>query len=498
MKPLSATFDPSPPQESPAATLMRPFALGMVVNFLTVAVGNPYQLAVLGLLAAFAAAFIWTGRPLSWMIFAAVSAANPANFGTPVAINLLCAVVFFILKRDGGWKVLPRLSQFALLFALLSVVVSVIASLASTPEVPTIRLADINDTRPMGTTWTGGASMDIVGSQLAAIINYVLGPFLLIPLIFSRIREHHSSEQLVKGLVYGLLVPTLSLFMITRILGTPILDSQALANGLVNVSAFRLGKVDVQMLRTQVGIILAALICASFAITIAQVRKETRLVAAGCLITSIYFLLITGSVGSSLSAMAGIGVMLLMSLRHYSFKRYMVLLLVGVGLTVATTAVLPQSVQGYVTTRYQLRVGKHSSSTADRSWRWKKSYDYLMENPSGVGWSIYVEPIRIYPHNDYLTYGIAFGVICGLIYLFYPIGLIWSFFSITVFRRGSMDPSALALALTGAGVTTAMLINSMSDHMTANRWYFNVVWCLIWYSFFASRAANAPSGSKTP
>jgi hypothetical protein len=55
-----------------------------------------------------------------------------------------------------------------------------------------------------------------------------------------------------------------------------------------------------------------------------------------------------------------------------------------------------------------------------------------------------------------------------------------------------MDPSRFALALAGAGVTTVMLINSMSDHMTANRWYFNVIWSLIWYAFFASRAAKTP------
>jgi hypothetical protein len=42
-----------------------------------------------------------------------------------------------------------------------------------------------------------------------------------------------------------------------------------------------------------------------------------------------------------------------------------------------------------------------------------------------------------------------------------------------------------------------VLINSLSDHLTSNRWYFNVVWSLIWYAFFASRSAPLPSDSKT-
>jgi hypothetical protein len=236
-----------------------------------------------------------------------------------------------------------------------------------------------------------------------------------------------------------------------------------------------------------VGIVLAALICASFAVAVAQVGRGVRLAATACLALSGYFLLVTGSVGSSLAALAGIVLILLLGKRRFSVRRYALVLVAGGGLLVGAWAVLPEGVQRYAVTRYQVRVGGGgpATATADRAWRWKKSFSYLMDNPSGVGWSLYVEPLGIYPHNDYLTYGIAFGVLCGLLYFLLPSGLLLSF---VAFRPGAAESARFALSLAGAGAATVLLLNSLSDHMTANRWYFNVVWMMIWYAYFASRA----------
>jgi len=110
-----------------------------------------------------------------------------------------------------------------------------------------------------------------------------------------------------------------------------------------------------------------------------------------------------------------------------------------------------------------------------------------------VGWSLYIEPLGTYPHNDYLTYAIAYGLLCGLVYLFDVTGLLYAFVSVST---AHLDPSRFALALVGAGTLAAVAINSMSDHLTSNRWYFNVVWSVIWYAFFASRALLRPSTQR--
>ncbi|GLH74831.1 hypothetical protein GETHLI_33330 [Geothrix limicola] len=484
------------PVEGTLHTLLIPFGAGMAVNLLSLGIASPYAMMAIGLLIALVAMFVWADRPYSWVVFVAVSAGNPANYGTPISLNLYSASLFFVLTRGGGWKSLPKMVKLALFFVLLSMVVSVLASLSADLAVPSIHTTDVSRPRPWMVTWSGGATLETMSSQLVSITNYLLGPFLFIPLIFSRIKGDHSPELLVKGLLFALILPTVFLFMVSRSFGQPIMDATSVTEGMLNVTAFRLGKIDVQMLRTQVGIPLAALICASFALAVSPLPRWTRLVATGCLVTAGYILLVTGSVGSTLASLAGITVILSLSLRHFSIKRYVVLLVVGGGLALTTLAILPQNIQRYATSRYELRVGKNSSSTADRAWRWKKAFNYLTENPSGVGWSIYVEPLGTYPHNDYLTYGIAFGMVCGLVYLLYPSSMLFSFFTFAFFHRKPMNASRLALALAGAGVSTAIFINSMSDHLTANRWYFNLAWSLIWYCYFASRASSDPLDIK--
>jgi len=489
MNQLNLALDQPDVLESPVSSVLLPIALGMAVNLLSLAIGDPYRMAALGLVAAVVSTLAWSDRPIAWALFVAVLAANPANPTTPIALNLYCAAVFFVLMRSAGLKALPKLVQFALGFAVLSMIISILTSHASHRAVPSIYSTDVTLPRPYLTTWAGGASMDIVLTQFLAIINFLLGPFLFIPLVFSRIQRDHDPEPLLKGLVFGLIMPTLLLFLLARAFGRPTMDPNVLGDDLLNVSTFRLGKIDIQMIRTQSGIILAALICAAFAVAISPIRRGTRIAATGCLIAATYLMLITGSVGSSLAAMAGMGLILVLGKRHFSIRRYFVLLVVGAGLALTTWTMLPQGIQQYAVSRYEVRIGGTGSPVADRAWRWKKSLEYLRENPSGVGWSLYIEPLGIYPHNDYLTYAIAYGVVCGLVYLLCPAGLLFSFFT---FKPKGMDPSRFALALAGAGVATVMLINSMSDHMTANRWYFNVVWSLIWYAFFASRAAKTP------
>lgn len=486
------------PAAAPAgerASLFLSFALGMAINLASLVVGEPYLMARVGLGVGLVATLAWSARPLTWIVFTAVLAANPANTSTPVALNLFCAVVYFGLARRSGVRRMPRLAQVALAIAVLALVFSILASLWVEPAISTIRTTDVSRARPWMITWAGGASLETLTSQLVSTVNYLFGPFLFIPLVCSRIREDHDPDLLLRGMVLGLLLPTLLMFLLARAIGRPTFDANALREGLLNVATFRLGKVDIQMIRTQVGIILAAAICVSFALAVSRIRRRTRLVATACLILSGYFLLVTGSVGSTLAALAGIGLILLLGKRQFPVRRYVFVLLAGAGLMAGAWAALPEGVQRYVATRYEVRVGGPGSATADRAWRWKKSFKYLMDNPSGVGWSLYVEPLGIYPHNDYLTYGIAFGVVGGLLYFLLPSGLLVAFAS---FNPGPGDSARFALSLAGAGAATVLLLNSMSDHMTANRWYFNVVWMMVWYAHFASRTRPAPSMMPDP
>jgi len=188
-----------------------------------------------------------------------------------------------------------------------------------------------------------------------------------------------------------------------------------------------------------------------------------------------------------------ISVLLLVGKRFFSVRRYALVTLVGIGLVYAAWFALPHGIQKYAESRYEQRFPGGKVTLPDRTVLWQQSFEYLMDNPLGVGWSLWIEPIGTYPHNDYLSYAIAFGFMCGLLYLFIPA---WLLFSLSTFKPRNSDPARLAIVLAGVGVTTAFLVNSFSDHLTANRWYFNVVWSIIWYAFFVSRAGTGASLAK--
>lgn len=442
-----------------------PFFLGMSLNLLSIVVGDPYLVSLSGVVVASVATIAWSKRPLPWIVLASVVAANPVNLSASISLNLIFALVFLLLNMRSMNR-LPKTLLMVTAVALLSVLGSIV-------------------------NWNLEMSLETFFNQGASVINYLLGPFFLIPLIFIRLRNEHNSELLLRGFVFGLLVPTVTLLAVVHFMGYPVSDFITTQfDYLVNVSMYRLGKVDFSFTRTQVGIVLAALICASFAVVIVDVSRFVRLTAVGCLVTAAFLLFVTGSVGSILAGICGLGAILIAGKRYLSLTRFLLIAVAVGGLFYSAWFTLPYGVQKYVESRYTEKLSGGKVDVSDRSFRWEESFRYLMENPIGVGWALYVEPIRTYPHNDYLTYGIAYGIFSGFLYLFVPGWLLWR---IVASRVHDENPSRYAVQLSGIGVTTVLLINSFSDHLTANRWYFNVVWSLVWYAFFIM---NSPSPAQ--
>jgi O-antigen ligase len=342
--------------------------------------------------------------------------------------------------------------------------------------------------------WSFGYSPDNFLNQGASVVNYLLGPFLLIPLIFSRIEEINDDELLVKGFVFALILPTIVFLALAYNLGHPVASRMNMEYSrfryAVNIETYQWGNVAFRMIRTQIGIVLAALICASFAVVVSNLSLILRLVAGTCFTIAILLLLITGSVGSSLASLCGIVLILVFGRRFFSIKQYSMIILGVVGFVLITWSILPEGIQRYAESRYIARFSEGNVDTSDRSSIWKNSYKFLLENPLGVGWSLmYIEKKLGYaPHNDYLAYALSYGLFCGILYLSVAAWLLFSLFKIS---SGDNDPPiALIVALAGVGVVMSLLINSFSDHLTANRWYFNVVWSMVWYAFFVSKRSH--------
>jgi hypothetical protein len=445
-------------REAPDRKIYTAFGVGMAINLASIYIGNPYLISLLMVPIASVATVKWFNQPLPWIVLVSVVAANPVNLSAPISLNLICAIILLLF----AFKKLNKLPSW--LF-------------------PTWILASISI---VGSIMNWGTTGEIT-TQVAAVSNYVLGPFLLLPLIYSRLDRNFDSKVLLRVFVLSEILPSVIFLSIARLFGSPFIasDSSAAFEAIVNVSIYRLGNLDFQLTRTQVGIPLAALICASFAIVVSANGKFVRLTCLICLMATLFLLLVTGSVGSSLGAICGIALLLTVATRYMSVKKFFFVPIV-LGLAFVGWSQIPSGIRDYANSRYVEKVSS-GIDTSDRSDRWQASVDYLLANPLGRGWDLYVAPIRTYPHNDYLSYGIAFGFVCSLLYLFVPVRLLLLIMSAKV--RVS-DSAQVATLLASLGAVTVLLVNSFSDHLTANRWYFNVVWSIIWYGYFATKSID--------
>ncbi len=436
--------------------LLAPLLFGLAFNFISIVIGNPYLIALAGLIIACVATVAWANRPLQWIVLALTLAANPVNLSATIAVNLFFGVAFIMLNMN----YLDRLPGWLLVVNILFLI-SVVGSVFN---------------------WTDGISPASFFHQGAAVANYFLGPFLLIAGVHVRLREVHDYEMVLKVFVFALILPTVLLIALAYGIGRPVSDYAPNLGYLVNVSVYRLGNVDFQLTRTQVGIVLAALACSSFAVVINNVTLAVRLTGGACLAACGFLFLVTGSVWSVLAAFLGIAVILVVA------RRYLLVGLLCIGLFYAAWGFLPEGIRAYSGSRYEQRFVGGGVDVSDRTSRWRDAFNYLIDNPLGVGWSLWIEPIDTYPHNDYLSYAIAFGFMCGLLYIYVPAKVLYSLLK---YNSPNLQPPRLAIVLAGIGVIVAFLLNSFSDHLTANRWYFNVVWSIIWFVFFASSEAQA-------
>ena len=326
--------------------------------------------------------------------------------------------------------------------------------------------------------------------QGAFAYNFLLAPFVLLPLIYVRMGKTQDHATNLQGLLFFLILPSTLILLLAKLVGTPAnvweasLHVESLPEGFIE---YQLGKVLINFLRTEIGFILAALICASTAIAISRVRRQYRWVAGACLASNTFLLFVTASFGSGLACICGLAAIFYVQSRVVNVTRVLVSVAAIACMVLLTYSLAPSNVKEYVGKRYEHHI---TDADTDRLGLWERAVDQFFEHPEGVGLTLSVgDKVKSFIHNDYLTYAVSYGVTGGLAYTFLILGLMVSFFQ----RRKSRikDPAALAVYLAGLGVIVAVAVNSMTDHMTENRWYFNLIWSLIWYSYFCSRAALA-------
>ena len=275
------------------------------------------------------------------------------------------------------------------------------------------------------------------------------------------------------------------MLLLAYFFGSPVANVLGDIQTLVNLTIYKFGNTLFAFTRTQVGFIVASLICSSMAIIICRVGALNRLLAVICLVINSYLILVTGSVGSVIACLCGLIAIFLLSIFNISITKFLIVVTLIFSLFISVWNLSDTGVKKYIVERYEERFTKRGVNLRDRSVIWNLAIDYMKNNPEGVGWSLYIKEIRTYPHNDYFSYAIAYGIMGGLVYLGVIIKLGCSFFK-TPKMKGE-DPFVLAVRVSGLGIFVVLLINSLSDHLTANRWYFNVIWSFLWYAYYCNK-----------
>ena len=449
------------------------FFLGMVIITAPILLGRSHAFYVSFLAFSILMTLLWRKVPRPWTFLLSISAATPIAIARQQFAGNLIFALWFAVLNPRYWFRLPKWIYVPVALAVLGISTSAI-------------------------NWVSGNVLGSIMRQGAFAFNFFLAPFLLLPLAYLRMSESRDHAANLQGLLFCLIVPSTLLLISAKLIGTvdnaweASLHVGSHAEGYLN---YKLGNVVINFLRTEVGFILAALICASTAITLSQVKGLYRVIAGACFTANVFLLLATGSFGSIFACICGLAAIFYTQLRNIKSTKVFLSVAAICCMLLLIYSLSPPSTKEYLGKRFEHRVVKADD---DRLVLWARAMDYFLEHPEGVGLTYTVgEKEKSNPHNEFIVYAVSYGVMGGLAFPALFIGLLIYFFK----RRKNIigDHNALAIHLAGFSIIVALTVNSMTDNIGVNRWYFNVIWSLIWYSYFCSLAAqteNVPKNIK--
>lgn len=435
--------------------------IGATIIAVPFLLGRSYVFYISFFALSFFMTLLWKRTHRPWVTLVSISAS------TPIAIakqQFTCNLIFALWSALFNIQYLLRLPRWLYLPSFL-VLLGVISS-------------SIN--------WMSDDAVRSIMRQGTHAYNFFLGPFLFLPAVYLCMRWSVNHAANLRGLLYFLIAPSTILLVLAKLFGTVTNMWEAslhVGSSSQGFYMYNIGKVYINFLRTEIGFILAVLVCASSAIVVSQAKKQYRLLASFCLALNAFLLLSTASFGSGFACFCGLGAIFLTQFRKVNASKAFASVVIIITAMIIIFMLAPQSTKQYLVERYEHRV---VNADTDRFVLWGRAVDQITRYPEGVGLSLQAgDRVKTYIHNDYLTYAVSYGILGGLGYMLLIAGLLISFSNVN--KRLINDPHAMAVYLAGLGAIVTLTINGITDHSNENRWYFNVIWSIIWYCYFCSR-----------
>lgn len=257
---------------------------------------------------------------------------------------------------------------------------------------------------------------------------------------------------------------------------------------------YSIGNVSMNLLRTQVCILIATIGAVLCALGVAGGFCRVAFfytVSCAC----IYMISLLASTASFLAMIFGIVVVILGYFRNRLSLGSIVLGLFASSLLGSAFYWIIFHSQSMLSKRLALKM---HAGQIDRMVLWKEAIKHTMINPLGEGWL----SKTVVGHSDFLLNLLAYGWLTGLFYIAATCSLFFWMWRALQRHRDVLDLQSRVLLLAGLAALSVYCVNAVFDMLSANIEYFQIVWALILTPVVVTAVTEAteraPAGKTEP
>ena len=235
----------------------------------------------------------------------------------------------------------------------------------------------------------------------------------------------------------------------------------------------RIGARSLELSRTHTGPTLAIACCVLWGLLLTERRFVYKAAILAMWAFGTIAVMYTGARGAlGVEALVCFGIMCLVAWRTHRLGATVVICLLCSGMAVGAWVFLPQA---FSVVGLRLQEMPDAIGGYDRLDRWLWSFEFFVNNPMGVGWTLTPIGIESHAHNDLLIMAMSFGFV-GATAFIVAFGVELRFFLRNLMAPGS---EAFDTCLPSFACLAALAACGATDMVLAIGWIFDVSWLMV-------------------